>query len=32
VRLDADILRNSREGVETVVRYGEKIGSAWLPD
>ncbi|MBE6728399.1 MAG: phosphatidylserine decarboxylase [Ruminococcaceae bacterium] len=26
VKLDADIIQNSLEGVETVVRYGEKIG------
>jgi len=26
VQLDADILKNSREGVETVVRMGERIG------
>lgn len=26
VQLDADILENSREGYETVVKYGEKIG------
>ena len=26
VALDADILENSKEGIETVVRYGEKIG------
>lgn len=25
-RIDADILENSREGIETVVRFGEKIG------
>ena len=28
VQLDEDILRNSKEGIETVVRYGEKIGCA----
>lgn len=26
LRLDQDILENSRRGIETVVRYGEKIG------
>ena len=26
VRIDEDILRNSAEGIETVVKYGEKIG------
>lgn len=26
VQIDADILENSRDGIETVVRYGEKIG------
>lgn len=26
--IDEDILRNSREGIETVVRFGEKIGRA----
>ena len=26
VQLDEDILRNSKAGIETVVRYGEKIG------
>ena len=26
VQLDGVILENSREGIETVVRYGEKIG------
>lgn len=26
VRLDGDILENSKAGIETVVRYGEKIG------
>lgn len=29
-RLDADILENSRQGIETVVRYGEKIGISLL--
>ena len=28
VQLDADILKNSADGIETVVRYGEKIGCA----
>lgn len=28
VRLDADILENSEAGIETVVKYGEKIGIA----
>jgi len=27
-KMDPDILKNSREGVETVVRFGEKIGCA----
>ncbi len=26
IRIDEDILRNSAEGIETVVKYGEKIG------
>ena len=26
VRIDEDILRNSAEDIETVVKYGEKIG------
>ena len=29
VRVDSDILENSAEGIETVVRYGEKIGTAY---
>lgn len=28
VKIDEDILQNSREGIETVVRYGEKIGTS----
>ena len=28
VRIDGDILNNSRQGVETIVRCGEKIGTA----
>ena len=28
VRIDEDILKNSRQGVETIVRCGEKIGTA----
>lgn len=28
VRLDEDILRNTADGFETVVKYGEKIGTA----
>lgn len=28
VQIDADILENSSEGIETVVKYGEKIGEA----
>ena len=28
IRLDEDILRNSAEGIETIVKYGEKIGIA----
>lgn len=28
LHLDEDILENSREGIETVVKYGEKIGCA----
>ena len=28
VEMDGDILENTREGIETVVRYGEKIGVA----
>ena len=27
-QIDADILANSREGYETVVKYGEAIGTA----
>lgn len=30
VQIDADLLENSREGYETVVRYGERIGSVPL--
>ena len=26
IAVDEDILRNSAEGIETVVKYGEKIG------
>lgn len=26
ISIDEDILRNSAEGIETVVKYGEKIG------
>jgi phosphatidylserine decarboxylase len=26
--LDSDILENSRQGIETVVKFGEKIGAA----
>ena len=26
--IDSDILQNSAEGIETVVRFGEKIGAA----
>ncbi len=29
VRMDADILENSAQGIETVVKFGEKIGSAF---
>lgn len=28
VKIDADILENSAQGIETVVKYGEKIGEA----
>ena len=28
VKIDADILENSKQGIETVVKYGEKIGEA----
>ncbi|MBR1824083.1 MAG: phosphatidylserine decarboxylase, partial [Ruminococcus sp.] len=28
ITVDSDILRNSANGDETVVKYGEKIGSA----
>lgn len=28
IRLDEDILRNSADGIETIVKYGEKIGVA----
>ena len=27
-KIDSDILRNSSEGIETVVKFGEKIGTA----
>jgi phosphatidylserine decarboxylase len=30
VTVDADILENSAQGIETVVRFGEKIGFASL--
>lgn len=30
VKVDEDILENSKEGIETIVKYGEKIGSIAL--
>ena len=30
VQIDTDILENSAEGIETVVKFGEKIGEAFL--
>ncbi|MDY3919446.1 MAG: phosphatidylserine decarboxylase [Candidatus Limivivens sp.] len=30
VRIDSDIRKNSREGVETIVKMGEKIGEAFI--
>ena len=30
VKVDEDILENSKEGIETIVKYGEKIGNIFL--